>query len=279
MSETPWFKFYPNDWLSGTRGLTATEAGVYITLIAMMYDHASPLTTDEVRLARMCGATPRQFAAALARLLAEKKVIRVEGGGLFNDRVASELQNREEKICKAKEAVEERERKKRQRNQCEDGATDDRTMTERSSMSDFRSQISEEDKKGPGNKPPPEASLDTHKEAVELYNSMATGAGLAKCQRLTDPRRKSLTQRLIECGGLDGWKVAMDKVAASSFLTGRKAAWSADFDFILQAKSFTKILEGSYDDKHHKHPTGKDGGHTLGDAFERQFQILKGGLD
>ena len=34
----PWFKFYPSDWLGGTRGLTAEETGVYITMIAMMYE-------------------------------------------------------------------------------------------------------------------------------------------------------------------------------------------------------------------------------------------------
>lgn len=33
MSDMPWFKFFPADWLSGTRGLTATEAGVYIMLV------------------------------------------------------------------------------------------------------------------------------------------------------------------------------------------------------------------------------------------------------
>ena len=38
MSESPWIKFYPSDWLAGTRGMSATEAGVYINLIAMMYE-------------------------------------------------------------------------------------------------------------------------------------------------------------------------------------------------------------------------------------------------
>ena len=41
----------------------------------------------------------------------------------------------------------------------------------------------------------------------------------------------------------------MEKVAASHFLTGKKINWQADFDFLLQAKSFTRLMEGSYDEQ------------------------------
>lgn len=34
MTSVPWFKFYPSDWLAGTRGLTATESGVFVRLVA-----------------------------------------------------------------------------------------------------------------------------------------------------------------------------------------------------------------------------------------------------
>ena len=33
------FDFYPRDWITGTRGLSAKARGVYIDLIATMYDH------------------------------------------------------------------------------------------------------------------------------------------------------------------------------------------------------------------------------------------------
>lgn len=107
--------------------------------------------------------------------------------------------------------------------------------------------------------------MGTAQAAVAAYNAMAEKAGLPKAQLLTDKRRKSLAHRLQECGGIDGWKAAMDKVAASSFLTGKKTDWRADFDFVLQAKSFTKIMEGSYDNK----PAPQQDGFYFQDAFRR----------
>ena len=38
MSKMPWIRFFPSDWLAGTRGMSAVETGVYITLIATMYE-------------------------------------------------------------------------------------------------------------------------------------------------------------------------------------------------------------------------------------------------
>lgn len=38
MSGDPWVKFWPSDWLAGTSGLTAAERGVYITILALIYE-------------------------------------------------------------------------------------------------------------------------------------------------------------------------------------------------------------------------------------------------
>lgn len=275
MSDLPWFKFFPADWLSGTRGLTATEAGVYITLIAMMYDHAKPLAQDEARLSRYCGATPRQFTAALARLVEEGKIM-VLPAGLWNARVASELQDREEKICTAKRAAHVRHFGNIEEIQGSASAVASVPQSERNATSEARSQkvegLSKDSPKGEPSQaelhmPEKPALIDvaTLQSAVESYNAMATKAGLPKAQLLTDKRRKALAHRLKECGGIDGWNSAMEKVAASDFCTGKKIDWRADFDFILQAKSFTKIMEGSYDNR--KAPDRKPGGYSAQDAL------------
>lgn len=94
-----------------------------------------------------------------------------------------------------------------------------------------------------------EPSLDLE-NAVLIFNEMAKATGLPIVQRLTEPRSKQLKSRLAECGGLDGWQNAIEKVRDSPFLRGENnQGWKADFDFVLQAKSFTKILEGSYDNR------------------------------
>lgn len=89
MSKMPWIRFFPSDWLAGTRGMSAVETGVYITLIATMYERGEPIPEDHARLARLCGASNSSFAKAIDTLVDEGKITRVNGG-LWNDRVEKE---------------------------------------------------------------------------------------------------------------------------------------------------------------------------------------------
>lgn len=91
-------------------------------------------------------------------------------------------------------------------------------------------------------------------EALKLWNEAAERIGLPTAQKLTDSRRKAIKARLSESGGLDGWRCALAKVEASSFLagktgrTGEHANWRCDLDFILRQAKFTKLMEGGFDD-------------------------------
>lgn len=100
---------------------------------------------------------------------------------------------------------------------------------------------------------PPRPS-DEANQAVAEWNDMAQRVGLATVQRLNPNRRNLLTARLAECGGIEGWRSAMTKVEASAFLRGQHRsngheAWRATFDFIVKQSSFTKLMEGNYDDR------------------------------
>jgi len=131
VSRSPFIPFYPSDWLAGTRGLTAAETGIYITLIAMMYEREAPLEADYKRLARLCGATVPSFMAALDSLVSEAKIA-VTNGGLWNARVQVELGKRSEKRESARDSAKARWRKAPQkqapydadamRNRCETDA-------------------------------------------------------------------------------------------------------------------------------------------------------------
>lgn len=85
-----WIKFYPSDWLAGTRALSATETGIYITLISMMYERASPIPFDNARLARLCGCPAGPFKRAVEALIRAEKVVLTDEG-LWNDRVEKVL--------------------------------------------------------------------------------------------------------------------------------------------------------------------------------------------
>lgn len=104
MTEGPWFKFYPSDWLAGTRGMTASETGIYITLVATMYEHDGYLPEDRPRLARTCGSSPAAFNKVLQQLIDAGKIVRVNGR-LTQNRVLEELKNRSEKSVVAAEAA------------------------------------------------------------------------------------------------------------------------------------------------------------------------------
>lgn len=89
MSDQPWFKFYIQDWLTGTGDLTATEKGVYITLLACMYDMGGPIKRDDARLAMRCGSRISHFRSALTALLDAGKITEANGY-LSNTRVEKE---------------------------------------------------------------------------------------------------------------------------------------------------------------------------------------------
>lgn len=91
----------------------------------------------------------------------------------------------------------------------------------------------------------PEADL-----AFEAWNDLADECKLPKAQILNDTRRRQIDARLNECGGLIGWQDALGKIRGSPFLRGdNREGWRADLDFVLQRKSFTKLMEGSYDQR------------------------------
>lgn len=115
----PWFQFYASDWLAGTRGLTPAETGIYITLIAMMYETRAPISMEKRRIARLCNCPPGAFAKALECLIDDGKIIETEGG-LWNERVENEIQKREVASQNGRDSAQKRwsiQGKKTQQNQ------------------------------------------------------------------------------------------------------------------------------------------------------------------
>lgn len=127
MSEMPWVRFFPSDWLAGTRGMSAAETGIYITLVATMYERGEPVPEDHSRLARLCGAPVSTFRKTLETLIEEGKILRVEAG-LWNKRVGEESTIRAEKSEAAANAATARWSKKGNKNKSSDNANAMRTQ-------------------------------------------------------------------------------------------------------------------------------------------------------
>lgn len=74
------FKFDPSDWLRETRGMSPFDIGIYVTLIAMMYERQAPVRHDVGYIARTCGATNASTKACLDRLFESGKITLTEDG-------------------------------------------------------------------------------------------------------------------------------------------------------------------------------------------------------
>ncbi|WP_273688435.1 helix-turn-helix domain-containing protein [Ketogulonicigenium vulgare] len=86
--------------------------------------------------------------------------------------------------------------------------------------------------------------------AFEAYNAAAAQSGWPMAQVLSKSRRSGIAARLRECGGLTGWHAALAKAQASPMCCGQNSrGWVANLDFIIQPKSFTRLMEGTYDNR------------------------------
>ena len=110
MSDTPWFKFYASDWLAGTRGLSPAETGVYVTLLAMIYENGGPIERDDRRLARLCNCATGGFTKVIAALIEQRKIIEIDGR-LTNERAEKEIGIRSDRSEKARDSAANRWRK------------------------------------------------------------------------------------------------------------------------------------------------------------------------
>ncbi len=99
------------------------------------------------------------------------------------------------------------------------------------------------------------AVADETAAAIIAYNRIAVECEWPEAVRITAGRLAKLKERLKESGGIEGWHTAMERARGSPFLRGTSGRgkghekWVPDLDFFLQQASFTKLIEGKYDDR------------------------------
>lgn len=123
------------------------------------------------------------------------------------------------------------------------------------------------------------SEAQTFAKALAMWNEVASDLDLPKAQVLTEKRKGKLKARLQECGGLSGWVTALAKVRESAFLTGgNKQNWRADLDFMLQQSTFTKLMEGRYDNRTHRADATANGGRVaIGEDYLAEIVRGMGG--
>jgi len=100
------------------------------------------------------------------------------------------------------------------------------------------------------------APIDEAREAVEAWNATAEQCGLTQ-EKLTPDLRPKIRARLKE-GGLEGWREAMSKVAASDYLCGKvlDRPFKATLDFVVKPDKFRCIRRGDYANRYPSHANG-----------------------
>jgi uncharacterized protein YdaU (DUF1376 family) len=109
----PYFKFYPRDWLEGTRGMSLEERGAYIDLICIMMEEEGHLEDRERAIAHQLHISTRKWRAVRDRLVEHKK-IHVEGGLIIQERCLKELDSLLSQRSVTSESASNRERTKRE---------------------------------------------------------------------------------------------------------------------------------------------------------------------
>jgi len=84
----------------------------------------------------------------------------------------------------------------------------------------------------------------------DAFNEIAQKAGWPSVQKRSKSRERVASQRIKECGGFENWKDAMQRAAASDFLSGKATGTTpATFDWLHKPANFTKLMEGNYDNR------------------------------
>jgi uncharacterized protein YdaU (DUF1376 family) len=232
---------YPADFEADTSHLTLEEDGAYNRLLRLCWmTPGCSLPDDPAWIARRMRLSAADFQRVVAPLLDE--FFKRAKGRVLSPRLVREWEKVDETSRRRSEAGKKGGRPKAVENK----------QNEQKAGFDF-------DKAGPKQpEPEPEPYNERGKplsrqaahcdSCFDHFNAVAARVGWTQVQKITPARRASLSQRIRDAGGEDGWCEAISRAAMSPLLTGQTGrGWRADFDWLCKPANFTKLMEGNYD--------------------------------
>lgn len=268
-------KWHLADYITGTQGMTVEQEGIYIRFLMRLYDRGKPFPDDERFMVTVLGlSSVRVWKRYRDSLVSIGKII-VKNGYLTNSRFEKEKELRAAEMQRQARAAQVRWEQKA--HMAEVSAKLRANLAETSSKLSANSdkklnEINEADEKM--HMPPRDESLDSKKEeecanahlasetkpsertikasqaaqmAFDRYNEIARKCGLPIANVLSPTRKQRIIARIKDAGGWSGFEKALAQLEASAFLQGSSdSGFRADFDFICQAKSFGRLLDGGY---------------------------------
>lgn len=266
------------DWLGGTLGMSLEVEGAYCRFLNRLYQRGKPLPDDDRFMAVSMGLSLRVWKRIKEALIAAGKVI-ARAGCLTNLRFEKERIKRAERIKQAAANAHARWQAGKGLEQVSAKFEPSLEQTPSKLARKVRKKVNKinasadatamlpipipipldiETPNGvlsdcPSDAPPPEApkqieAIEAARIVARSWNELAGRCGLAKIEKLTTTRGSQIIQRIRDAGSLDRFLEVMAKIEKSSFLLGENdRGWKADFDFLMQAKSFVRLMEGGYE--------------------------------
>lgn len=254
----PFLKFYTSDWRSDPRlkMCSAAARGLWIEMLCLMHE-ATPYgqllvsgqSPTDAQLSVLVGIPSGQLPDLIGELEAAGVFSRTRQGVIYS-RKLSRMAKKAATARKNGQRGGNPNLRKQKGNQASDNQKD--KEHDKPQKPEARSQSIEEPY---GSLSPPGDDLgfkpvDEIADAVTAYNRAAGESGWPVVKVLSKARRSALAARLRECGGLEGWRIALQKAQASSHCCGQNdRGWVANFDFMTRQSSFAKLMEGNYDNR------------------------------
>jgi uncharacterized protein YdaU (DUF1376 family) len=245
--------FFVGDYLSATTRLTTEQHGAYILLLLDYWKNGPPPNDDAV-LAQIVRLSPAAWRKAKPALIG---FFDVKDGKLIQKRVERERVRAAENVEKRRQAgiasANARAKKASAPNErpadvpthvpthveapLEQNGRPSPSPCSSEQVASTNVEVSAE---------PTERPLTKH-EVIEAWQTRMVPLGFPAIRKMNGQRERLLRARLKD-STLDEWLDAMAALERSAFCRGENPrGWRADFDFLLQPKSFTGLLEGKYD--------------------------------
>jgi uncharacterized protein YdaU (DUF1376 family) len=244
-----YFPLYPDDFEADTAHLTLAEDGAYNRLLRLCWrTPGCSLPADRTWIHRRMRAHTEADKAVVDTVLDEFFALR--DGRVSNARLAKEWRIANESHKRRVEAGAKGGKAKALKDS--DSAPSNAEAKPKQPEPEPEPEYKKEDTNvSLSGEPDAPVHASPASEAVAAYNRAAEAAGWPKVQRMTPQRARSLRARLAECGGIDGWEVALRRAMDSDFLCGRTPKpWTGfGFDWLTKAANFTKLMEGNYENR------------------------------
>ena len=244
-----YYQFNIGDYKSHTEHLSEMEDLAYRRLLDWYYLHESPIPLDETEVARQIRM--RSHSDCIAVVLRE--YFEHTEQGWVHHRANKELAKAGEKSSKASQSAKARwEKKSNKNNVLPDDANALRTQSEGNATHNTL-HITQNTDITHDLAPARSSPAAPISEIVELYNKHLPM--LPQITVISDSRKRMIsarwrevvtTDKLDRKKGLEFFDWFFCHVGKSKFLTGKTKDWKANFEFLLTASKFPRIVEGAY---------------------------------